>query len=123
MLYIYIYRLYEPPSKSIVVTWYETVGYRFLGGALSLYNVLFKSRLNNAKKQQNWLPGFKSFNCRGWIKGALVVLAIATRLGSYLSTFLDSFLSKEIYHHFNSKLEKYKINNSMKTKKDMAVVK
>ena len=55
--------------------------------------------------QRKWLHGFRSLNCRGWIKGALVVFAFATMLGSYLSTFLDSFLSKEIYYNLNSKLE------------------
>ena len=47
MLYICIY--YEPSSKSIVDAWYENIGYRFFWGALSLYSVLFKSTLNNAK--------------------------------------------------------------------------
>ena len=61
------------------------------GGALSLYSVLFKSKLNSAKMQQNWLHGFRSRNCWGWIKGALVVFAFATMLGSYLSTS-NSFL-------------------------------
>ena len=62
------------------------IGYRFFGWALSLYSVLFKSKLNSAKMQQNWLHGFRSRNCWGWIKGALVVFAFATMLGSYLST-------------------------------------
>ena len=70
-----------------------------------LYSVFFKSTLNNAHMQRKWLHGFRSLNCRGWIKGALVVFAFATMLGSYLSTFLDSFLSKEIYYNLNSKLE------------------
>jgi len=34
---------HKPPSKSIVDAWYEKIGYRFLGGGLSLYSVLFKS--------------------------------------------------------------------------------
>ena len=74
-------------------------------GCLSLHSALFKSTLNNAKMQRNWFHGFRSQSCRGWIEGALVVFAFATMLGSYLSTFLDSFLSKEIYYNFNSKLE------------------
>ena len=43
----------------------------FFWGALSLYSVLFKSTLKNANMQRNWLHGFRSLNCRGWIKGAL----------------------------------------------------
>ena len=43
---------------------------------------------------------------RGWIKGALAVFALATMLGSYLSTLLDSFLSKEICCNLNSELER-----------------
>ena len=66
-IYIYIY-IYEPPSKSIVDAWYENIGYRFLGGALSLYSVLFKSTLDNAKMQRNWFHGFRSRNCWEWIK-------------------------------------------------------
>ena len=58
-------------------------------------------------------------------EGALVVFAFATMLGSYLSTFLDSFLRKDIYYKLNSALYSdqwfptviYKIFNSMKTKK------
>ena len=46
-------------------------------------------------------------------------------LRSYLSTFLDSFLRKDIYYKLNSELNYirsmapngYKITNSMKTKK------
>jgi hypothetical protein len=33
----------KPPAKSIVDAWYEKIGYRFLGGGLTLYSVLFKS--------------------------------------------------------------------------------
>jgi hypothetical protein len=103
MIYVKLY-IYEPPSKSIVDAWYENIGYRFWGG-LSLYSVLFKSTLNKANMQRNWLHGFRSLNCRGWIKGALGVFALASMLGSYLSKFLDSFLSKEIYYNLSSKLE------------------
>ena len=77
------------------------IDYRFFWGGVSLYSVLFKSTLNNAKMQRNWFHGFRSQSCRGWIEGALVVFAFAAMLGSYLSTFLDSFLSKEIYYNFN----------------------
>ena len=34
----------------------------FFGGGLSLYSVLFKSTLNNAKLQQNWPHGFRSLS-------------------------------------------------------------
>ena len=92
-MYIYIYVcVYELPSKSIVDVWYENIGYRFFLGGLSFYSALFKSILKNAKIQRN--HGFRSLNCRGWIKGSLVVFAFATILKIYLSTFLDSFLSK-----------------------------
>ena len=37
--------IYEPRSKSIAYAWYKNIGYRFLGGGLSLYSVLFKSTL------------------------------------------------------------------------------
>ena len=96
ILYIYIY---QPQSKSIVYAWYKNVSYRFLWGALSLSSVLFKSTLNNAKMQGNWRHGFRS-------KLPLVVSAFATMLGSYLNTFLDSFLSKEICYNLNSEQEK-----------------
>ena len=77
----------------------------FGGGPYRFTVFLFKSTLHNAKIQRNWLHEFRSLYCRGWIKGALVVFAFATMLGSYLSTFLDSFLSKEIYCNLNSKSE------------------
>jgi len=60
-VFLYIY-IYEPPSKPIVDAWYD-----LFWGALSLYSVLFKSRLNNANMQQDWLHGFRSLNCRGWM--------------------------------------------------------
>ena len=50
--------------------------------------------------------------CQGWIFCALVVFAFATMLGSYLSTFLDSFLSKEIRYSFKSELERQYLNVS-----------
>ena len=104
-IHVYVYNC-EPPSQSIADASYENLGYRFFFcGALSLYSVVFKSTLNNANMQRNWLHGFRSLNCRGWIKGALVIFAFATMLRSYLSTFPDSFLSKDIYYNFNSKLE------------------
>ena len=53
-IYLYIY-IYKPPSKSIVDAWYGNIGYRFLGEGLSLYSVLFKSTLNNAKMRRNWI--------------------------------------------------------------------
>ena len=65
--------IYETPSKSIVDAWHENIGYRFFGG-LSLYSVLFKSTLNNAKMQRNWLHGFRSLNCWEWIKGCSLSL-------------------------------------------------
>ena len=94
-MYIYIY-VYEPPPKSIVYAWYKNISYRFLGGALSLSSVLLKSTLNTAKMQGTWLHGFRS-KLPGMDWGPFVVFAFATMLGSYLSTFLDSFLSKEIF--------------------------
>ena len=36
------------------------------GGGLSLYSVLLKSTLNNAKMQRNWLHGFRSLKCWEW---------------------------------------------------------
>ena len=88
-------------------------------GALSLYSVLFKSTLKHAKMQRNWLHGFRSLNCRGWIKGRSLPLRLQRCWGtiwSYLSTFLGSFLSKEICYNFNSELERQdfiKINGSL----------
>ena len=87
--------IYEPPPKSIVYAWYKNISYRSLGGALSLSSVLLKSTLNTAKMQGKWLHGFRS-KLPGMDWGPFVVFAFATMLGSYLSTFLDSFLSKEI---------------------------
>ena len=52
--------IYEPQSKSIVYAWYKNIPYRFFLGGLSLSIVLFKSTLNNAKMQGNWLHGFRS---------------------------------------------------------------
>ena len=45
---------FQLPSKSIVYGWYKN------GGGLSLSSVWFKSALNDAKMQGNWLHGFKS---------------------------------------------------------------
>ena len=39
----------------------------FFGVALSLYIVLFKSTLSNAKMQRNWLDS--ALNCWEWIQG------------------------------------------------------
>ena len=104
-IHVYVYNC-EPPSQSIADASYEKFRLSlFFCGALSLYSVVFKSTLNNANMQRNWPHGFRSLNCRGWIKGALVIFAFATMLRSYLSTFPDSFLSKDIYYNFNSKLE------------------
>ena len=89
-IYIYIYVYVWAAVK--INCWCLVRKYRlslFFGG-LSLYSVLFKPILNNATMKQNWLHGFKSRNCWEWIKGASV-FAFATMLGSYLSTFLDSF--------------------------------
>ena len=105
-MYIYIY-IYEPLSKSIAYAWYKNIGYRFWGG-LSLYSVLFKSTLKNAKIQRNWLHRFRSLNCRGWINGRSLSLSLQPCWGAirrYLSTFLGSFLSKEICYNHNSELD------------------
>ena len=75
----------EPPSKSIADAWYENIGYRFFCGALShlsLYSVLFKSTLNNAKMQRNWLHGFRSLSCRDWIKGRSLSLRLPSCWGA-----------------------------------------
>ena len=98
----------------------SSTDYRIFGGPYRFTVFLFESTQNNAKMQWNWLHGFRSLNCREWIKGALVVFAFAAMLGSYLSTFLDSFLSKET---LRSQLQtrmtgnQYKINISMKRKR------
>ena len=73
------------------------------GGWLSLYSVLLKTTLNNAKMQWDWLHRFRSLNCWGWIKGRS--LSLCLQPWSYLSTFLDSPLSKEICYNLNSELE------------------
>ena len=77
---------YEPPSKSIVGAWYENIGciYLYIAhlGALSLYSVLFKSTLNNAKMQRNWLHGFRSLNCWEWIKGRSLSLRLQPYWGA-----------------------------------------
>ena len=78
--------------------------YRLLllrGGGAYRFTMFFSHQhyITNAKMQRTWLHGFRSLNCRGWIKGALVVFAFATMLGSYLSTFLNSFLSKELHYN------------------------
>ena len=83
-LSIYIY-ICEPPSKSIADAWYENIGYRFFCGALShlsLYSVLFKSTLNNAKMQRNWLHRFRSLSCRDWIKGRSLSLRLPSCWGA-----------------------------------------
>ena len=54
--------------------WYEKYRLSLFGGALSLYSVLFKSTLNNANMQRNWLHGFRSLNCWEWIKGCSLSL-------------------------------------------------
>ena len=38
------------------------------------------------------------------MNAALVVFAFATMLGKYLSSFLDSFLRKDMYYKLNSEL-------------------
>ena len=64
-IYIYRYTIHESPSKSIVYAWYKSIGYRFFPrGGLSLYSVLFKSTLKNAKMQQNWFHRLRSPNCQ-----------------------------------------------------------
>ena len=93
---------------------------RFFWGALSLYSVFIQINTKHANMQWNWLHGFRSLNCRGWIKGALVVFVLATMLGSYLSTFLNSFLSKDtLQSQPQTRMtgNQYKINNSMKRKR------
>lgn len=42
----------EPPSKSVVSTWCENIGYRFFWGTLSCYSVLFKSTFNKATETE-----------------------------------------------------------------------
>ena len=100
--------IHEPRSKSIAYAWYNNVSYRLFLGGLSLYSVLFKSRLNNANLQRNWLHGLRSLNCRGWINGRSLSLSLQPCWGAirrYLSTFLGSFLSKEICYNHNSELD------------------
>ena len=112
-MYIYIY---EPRSKSIAYAWYKTRGYHFFGGALSLCSVLFKSTLKNARMQRDWLHRFRFLNCRGWINRRSLSLSLQPCWGAiqrYLSTFLGSFLSKEICYNHNSeqdqRLQKLKL--------------
>ena len=54
--------------------------------------------------QRNWLHGFRSLNCRGWIKGGARCLWVCNHVGG-LPKLLDSFLSKELYYNLNSNLE------------------
>ena len=106
-IYIYIYT-HEPRSKSIAYAWYKNIGYRFFWGGLSLYSVLFKSTLKNAKMQRTWLHRFRSLNCRGWINGRSLSLSLQPCWGAlrrYLSKFLGSFLSKETCYNHNSELD------------------
>ena len=84
-IYIYIYmnrgqnQLFTPGTRIKVIVF---------EGALSLSSVLFKSTLNNANMQGNWLHGFRS-KLPGMDEGALVVFAFATMLGSYLNSELE----------------------------------
>ena len=89
-IYIYISYICCQHQLLMLGTKITVIALSFFLGALSLYSALFKSTLNNTNMKQNWLYGFKSPNCWEWIKGRSAV-AFATMLGSYPSTFRDSF--------------------------------
>ena len=81
-------------------------------GALSLYSVLFKSTLHNAKTRRNWLHGFRSVGCWGGIQddsGALR-LCVCNHVGE-LSEQIPRLLTLSMVP------KGYKITDSMKRKR------
>ena len=55
---------FEPPSKTILCTWWENIAYRFFFWvALSLYSVLFKPTLTNTRMQRNSFSSNNSNIC------------------------------------------------------------
>ena len=97
----------------------------FFAGGVSLYTVLFKPRLNNAKMQGTWFHRFRSLNYRGWIRGRSLSLRLQPGWEA-IWNYLRFWLSKEICYKAISELKQlcglksmapngYKITISMKT--------
>ena len=93
---------YELPSKSIVDAWNEKKRLSLFGGALSLYSVLFKSTLNDAKMKRNWL-----LNCWGWTKGpsALEFATMVGELSKHIPSLFRWFptVKKSLYNSIKMK--------------------
>ena len=74
---------------------------------MAIFNSYVSLPEGNVKMQRNWLHGFRSLlSAGGGLRGARCLSAFATVLGSYLSTFLDSFLREDMCYNLNSKLER-----------------
>ena len=102
-IYIYIY-IWPPVKKKHLVHKYKL----FLGRPYC-FTVFCSNQRWIKKMQRTWLHGFRSPNCRGWIKERSLSLRLQPCWGaiwSYLSTFLGYFPLKEICCNLNSELEK-----------------